>query len=500
MYVRVVGTAEMITSAKTRRAVVGVDAPAPTVMAMGIANVRHNGAYSVDLDDSQATAPTEKPSYRVPGVSEIDAIKPNGYTVVSTFSGCGGSCLGFRLAGYRVLWASEFVDAAAATYAANAPETPLDRRDIRDVTADEILSTIGRERGDVDVLEGSPPCASFSTAGKRAASWGQVKPYSDVKQRVDDLFFEYARLVDGLRPRIFVAENVSGLVKGVAKGYFKEILRALRAPGYVVAARLLDAQWLGVPQARQRIIFIGVRADLVERYGVGPAFPTPLPYRYSVRDALPELAAVDGRTGPGFARTRSEIDAPMNAILVTDPAQTRYEVMLRADLDQRGAFGNGGDCTETPAPTVLADSAGTHWVTALRTKRGDRSLDQPAPTIQTHNSPFTQSEATLVVEPENGWDAADRRARRVDPGEPSPTILHHGRGWNQIAVAEPVERRKFTIAELRRICGFPDDFVLTGTYAQQWERLGRAVPPPMIRAVAETVRDTILARCRDDGP
>jgi len=56
----------------------------------------------------------------------------------------------------------------------------------------------------------------------------------------------------------------------------------------------------------------------------------------------------------------------------------------------------------------------------------------------------------------------------------------------------PFEKRKFTIGELRRICGFPDDFQLTGTYAQQWERLGRAVPPPMMRAVAEHIRDAIL--------
>src|SRR5207248_5858022 len=129
----------------------------------------------------------------------------------------------------------------------------------------------GLTAGEVDVMEGSPPCASFSTAGKRQAGWGQVRPYSDTRQRTDDLFFEFARLVRGVRPKVFVAENVSGLVKGTAKGYFKEILRALKGCGYRVEARLLDAQWLGVPQVRQRIIFVGVREDL----GVGPAFPKP---------------------------------------------------------------------------------------------------------------------------------------------------------------------------------------------------------------------------------
>jgi site-specific DNA-cytosine methylase len=244
------------------------------------------------------------------------------------------------------------------------------------VTGAEILAAVGRERGDVDVLEGSPPCASFSTAGKRSAGWGSVKPYSDTSQRVDDLFFEYARLVDEIRPRAFVAENVSGLVKGVAKGYFLEILRALRAPGYVVAARLLDAQWLGVPQARQRIIFVGVRADLVERYGVGPAFPTPLRYRYSIRDALPGLAAVDERTGPGFARTTSELDAPINAILVSDPAQTRYEIVEAVSTSDgrrlaRSAVSDG-PVTRPGAYDVGADARGLAEGRARRRRRRER--------------------------------------------------------------------------------------------------------------------------------
>ncbi|MCZ7641411.1 MAG: DNA cytosine methyltransferase [Verrucomicrobia bacterium] len=79
--------------------------------------------------------------------------------------------------------------------------------------------------------KGSPPCASFSTAGKREKHWGKAKPYSDTVQRTDDLFFEYIRLIEGLKPRVFVAENVSGLVKGVAKGYFLEILARLKACG-----------------------------------------------------------------------------------------------------------------------------------------------------------------------------------------------------------------------------------------------------------------------------
>ena len=229
-----------------------------------------------------------KPPYRVPSMQEISAIPWNGYNVISTFSGCGGSSLGYKMAGFKVLWANEFIPAAQDTYRANHQGTILDCRDIRQIKPQEILDAIGMQPGQLDVFDGSPPCASFSTAGKREKGWGKVKAYSDTKQRTDDLFFEYARLVKAIQPKVFVAENVSGLVKGTAKGYFLEILKTLKECGYNVEAKLLDAQWLGVPQMRQRIIFVGVRKDLA----VKPAFPKPLDYRYSVRELFPDIQAI----------------------------------------------------------------------------------------------------------------------------------------------------------------------------------------------------------------
>ena len=83
------------------------------------------------------------------------------------------------------------------------------------------------------------------------------------------------------------------------------------------------------------------------------------------------------------------------------------------------------------------------------------------------------------------------------PDKPSPTVTSSGGNPSAASVVHPEEKRKFSIGELRRICGFPDDFVLTGKYAQQWERLGRAVPPVMMRAVAEVVRDEILAKIKE---
>lgn len=191
-------------------------------------------------------------------MQEIAALPWNGFNAVSTFSGCGGSSLGYKMAGFKVLWANEFIPAAQEVYRLNHPSTILDTRDIRQVQPQDILDAIGMKPGELDLFDGSPPCASFSTAGKREAGWGKVKAYSDTKQRTDDLFFEYARLLRGIQPKVFVAENVSGLVKGTAKGYFKLILEELKGCGYNVKAKVLDAQWLGVPQMRQRLIFVEI--------------------------------------------------------------------------------------------------------------------------------------------------------------------------------------------------------------------------------------------------
>lgn len=177
-----------------------------------------------------------KKAYHVPTMKEIEAIQPNGYKVVSTFSGGGGSCTGYKMAGFEVVWANEFIPLAQSTYRANHPHTYLNTKDIRKVTGAELLKESGLSVGEIDLFDGSPPCATFSTSGSREKAWGKAKKYSDTVQRVDDLFYEYVRLIQETQPKTFVAENVSGLIKGKAKGYFKEIFTALKQAGYQVKA------------------------------------------------------------------------------------------------------------------------------------------------------------------------------------------------------------------------------------------------------------------------
>lgn len=355
------------------------------------------------------TKKQSKPPYYVPSMKEIGKIEPNGLRVVSTFSGCGGSSLGYRLAGCEVLAASEFVPAAIEVYRLNSkPTTQIFDEDIRELEGATILNRLGLDVGELDILDGSPPCSAFSTAGKRSQGWGEVHDYSDTRQRVDDLFYEYARIVEYLQPRAFIAENVSGLVRGVAKGYFKQIYQRLEECGYTLTASVLDASWLGVPQQRNRLFIVGFRNDL----GIKPQLPKALPYRYLLRDALhglpKEPLTHDPETGQliDFSEYALGEEYPK---LKPRAVSERYFSMIKCDWDY-------------PSFTITAMSG--------------------------------------IV----------GAASAVHPDQP----------------------RKFTVPELRRICSFPDDFQLVGTYEQRAERLGRSVPPVLMKHVAGAVTRQLL--------
>lgn len=353
-------------------------------------------------------------------MTEIEHIPWNSYNVVSTFSGAGGSCLGYRMAGYKVRWANEFIPAAQDTYRANHKDTFLNTKDIREVTADDIFKESGLGYGEIDLFDGSPPCCAFSTCGAREKGWGKTRQYSDSAQRVDDLFFEYSRLIRACQPKTFVAENVSGLVKGTAKGYFKLILQELKDCGYEVSAKLLNAQWLGVPQSRERIIFVGVRNDLVDKYDVHPVHPKPSQTFIPLQDAIGDLDVPNEEAG------RIAEDVKKYAI---------YRVITKMPKNPK------------------------------RAEKGSKYMD---------GSYFNLSRESMF--------------------RPCSTICQMNGQAGAAGNIHPLHDRKFTIAELKRITSIPDDFVLTGDFQHQWERLGRMVPPIMMSKIAKTIEEEILCK------
>jgi DNA (cytosine-5)-methyltransferase 1 len=198
--------------------------------------------------------------------------------VISLFAGCGGSSLGYSMAGYRELLAVEWDANAVATFKLNFPDVPIHHGDITKLSVDQMLTMTGLEPGELDVLDGSPPCQGFSTAGKR-----------NLDDPRNSLFREYVRLLRGLRPKVFVMENVSGMVKGKMKLVFADCLRELKASGYCVSARLMNAMYFNVPQSRQRMIFIGVREDL----RIEPSHPKAAAIPVVYRDAAARLETTE---------------------------------------------------------------------------------------------------------------------------------------------------------------------------------------------------------------
>lgn len=318
------------------------------------------------------------------------------FTVVSTFAGTGGSSLGYRYAGGKVRLAVEWNAHAASCYRLNFPDTPMFEGDIADLSAERALEIAGLEPGELDVFDGSPPCQGFSTSGRRA-----------VDDPRNGLFKEYVRLLEAFKPRAFVMENVSGMVKGKMKVLFAEILRTLRGCGYGVSARLLNAAHLGVPQNRQRLIFVGVRKDL----GVAPSHPKP-------------------RTRPIAAR---------EALAGVEPPGPDHPELAPRYLDA--------------------------W---MRIVPGN-SMKQLTP---------------------NGSHFSD--VVKLHPERPAPTLMSTTTLKGYASLCHWREPRALTIPEAKRLHSFPDDFVLTGSHEERWARIGNSVPPLMMKAVAEHVRDHVL--------
>ena len=311
-------------------------------------------------------------------------------TVISTFAGCGGSSLGYELAGFNELLAIDHDKNSMRTFRANF-DSPYWLRDIRKVDVKSILEFCDLKPGELDVLDGSPPCQGFSTAGKRK-----------VNDRRNDLFKDFIRLIDGLKPKVFIMENVTGMVKGKMKGRFKEIILSLKDLNYNVKAKMLNSANYNVPQSRQRVFFMGVRNDLNR----DPQFPVPSKDKISSREAIDDIKS-------------SAIELKSAVITNKNILKAYYRIGCGKTGEQiyEGKYFN---------------------------------------TVKLH------------------------------PNRPAPTITKT-RGLLHYS-----DERYLTIPELKRLASFPDDFILTGTVLNQWARIGNAVMPNQMRAIAEVIKKLLF--------
>jgi DNA (cytosine-5)-methyltransferase 1 len=188
-------------------------------------------------------------------------IKKHGLKVFSCFACGGGSTMGYKLAGFDVLGCNEIDPKMIEAYKANHNPKysylePIQEFKLREDLPEELYN--------LDILDGSPPCSSFSMAGNREKDWGKEKKFREgqAKQVLDTLFFDFIDLAKKLQPKVIIAENVKGLLQGKANLVVNDIRKAFNDAGYIVQDWVLNAKNMGVPQNRERVFFIAMRKDL----------------------------------------------------------------------------------------------------------------------------------------------------------------------------------------------------------------------------------------------
>ena len=382
------------------------------------------------------------------------------FNVISCFAGGGGSSTGYRLAGANILLINEFVEEAISTYQANFPDTKVLVDDIKKYSSDDFLEMAGIEVGELDLLDGSPPCSAFSLAGKRNKGWegyvedtressidletGEVvqtgelkkkdgiKKYSEdkIQESIEDLFLEYIRIAKGIQPKVIVAENVKGITFGESKKKLLEFINDFERIGYEVSYQVMNAADFGTPQGRERTIFICVRKDVAETIGlnfmnISGIFPTKTVTKHvTMRDAFEDI-----ENDPEEIKMLTEFveGSFQNKFLSFLPFNP--EKPIKPSDKQFREFNPKGSCF---------------------------NMIRPAPDL------------------------------------PSPTLTQQGQKKGLSGVFHYAENRKPTIVEFKRLMGMPEDFILTGDFDQQAERLGRMVAPKMMKEIANSIYKNVL--------
>jgi DNA (cytosine-5)-methyltransferase 1 len=360
-----------------------------------------------------------------------DASSRKDFTVISCFAGGGGSSTGYRLAGANILLINEFVEEAIASYKKNYPDTPVLVDDIKKYAGKDFLDKVNLKEGELDILDGSPPCSAFSVAGKREKGWDKTKRYSDGKtvENIEDLFLDFIRVAKDIKPKVIVAENVKGITFGEATKKLSEFIKAFENIGYYVTFRVLNAADFGVPQARERTIFICVRIDVADAIGMdwinlSGIFPKELDYQISMEDAIEEIENDEAE----IKELRDFYEGSFQKKFL-DPIPFRPKRHMKP-----------------------SDPEFREW----NPKASCFNMIRPCPTM------------------------------------PSPTLTQQGQKKGLSGVFHYAENRKLTIKELKRLMSLPEDYELTGTFDQQAERIGRMVAPKMMAEVAKSIYENVL--------
>lgn len=347
-------------------------------------------------------------------------------SVIDLFAGVGGLSLGFEKQGFEVFLANEYDKSIAAAYTENHKNTKMI---VGDITSLDLKETFGPYAGKIDVVIGGPPCQGFSQKGQRKT----------IHDERNFLFKYYVAVVELVKPKYFVMENVPNLLTAESGYFFKEIEELFNKMGYSLEHGVLNASDYGVPQNRRRAVIIG------KLNGAAPKLPEPQSKKVTIWDAISDLAYLESGEGTDEQEYRN---AP----------ESDYEKLLRGDS------------------TTLYN----HIVT----KHSPLALERLAMIPPNAGKEVLPKEHLTKSIYSGTWT-------RMRKDEISVTITTRFDTPSSGKFTHPFLDRAITVREAARIQSFPDDFRFVGNKGSQMKQVGNAVPPLLSAAIAKVIMNDI---------
>ena len=372
------------------------------------------------------------------------------FSYISFFSGGGGSSCGYKLAGGDCRFVNEFQQVAMDDYLANWPGTPNIRDDIKNVTGQKIMELTGLKVGELDLLDGSPPCPPFSMSGTKQKGWGKEKTAYGMKQKnIEDLTWEQIRIAGEMKPKVIVCENVKGLTMDYASEHLARMVNDFEALGYTTVYKVMKGQEHGVPQKRERVFIVSVRNDVLDAIDMpfmcvsSEVFPTPEKEFVDIRGAIGDLQQNNAN--------RVEADELIASMM----KGAKYKWLKRMQKNPDRVMSVGDDVVGPWYDKVIAHR-----------KKWGKSVPEK-------KTSFYQS-------------------RRVPWHQASHTLSEQGLQTSLAVHLHPEEDRVFTTKESARIMTLPEDYKLTGKLNQNLARIGLMVAPLCMKYLADNIYKNIL--------
>ena len=373
------------------------------------------------------------------------------FNYITFFAGGGGSSCGYKLAGGDVRFVNEFQQVAMDDYLANFPKTPHHIcGDIKDVTGKQIMEMTGLKVGELDLLDGSPPCPPFSMSGTKQKGWGKEKTAYGMKQKnIEDLTWEQIRIAGEMKPKVVVCENVKGLTMEYASEHLARMVNDFEAHGYTTVYKVLKGHQHGVPQKRERVFIVSIRNDVLDAIDMpfmcvaGEVFPNP------------EQEFVDIRGAIGDIQLNNANRVEADELIATMMKGAKWKWLKRLQKNPDKVVSVGDDVVGPWYDKVIAH----------RIKWGK--------TIPEKKHSFFQS-------------------RRVPWNQASHTLSEQGLMTSLAVHLHPEEDRVFTTREASRIMTLPEDYIFTGTLNQNLARIGLMVAPLCMKDLADNIYNNIL--------